>query len=304
VSRRGVAVLAAAVAGVLVVLWAIARVAPGPRGPRSSSYATAPAGLAAYASLLERSGSAVRRLRRPVRERPPATGETLVVLDPDVIEPAEGKAIGAWVRAGGRLLAGGARDASWLSEVLPRPPRWGPAPAGDAHVLVPVPETAGVRRVRTAEGGGWERLRGALPVVGPARAPLVVVARRGRGAVVLLGDASPLQNRLLAQADDAALGLDLAGGRPVAFLETVHGYGVARGLAGLPAQVRWALLGLLLAGLLAIWSAGRRLGPPEDDERPPPPPRIEYVDALASALARTASAEELQAAAERAEDRA
>ena len=62
----------------------------------------------------------------------------------------------------------------------------------------------------------------------------------------------------------------------------MHGYGAARGLAGLPQRVQWALLGLLLAGLVALWSLGRRFGPPEDEERPLPPPRIEYVDALAA----------------------
>jgi hypothetical protein len=118
---------------------------------------------------------------------------------------------------------------------------------------------------------------------------------------VLLADASPLQNRLLDAADNAAFGLDVAGGRPVVFLETVHGYGAAaRVFSGLPAEVRWALLGLLLAGLVAVWSAGRRFGPPEDAERALPPPRTEYVDALAAALARTASETELREATEEA----
>jgi hypothetical protein len=106
--------------------------------------------------------------------------------------------------------------------------------------------------------------------------------------VVLLADPGVLQNRRLAQADAAALGLALAGrpGRPVAFLETVHGYGVARGFAGLPDRVKWLLAGLALAALAAVWAVGRRLGPPEDPERPLPPPRAEYVDALAAALVR------------------
>ena len=73
----------------------------------------------------------------------------------------------------------------------------------------------------------------------------------------------------------------------VAFLETVHGYGVSRGFGGLPTAVKWTLLGLLLTSLVAVWSAGRRFGPPEDPDTDPPPPRVEYVEALASALART-----------------
>jgi hypothetical protein len=113
-------------------------------------------------------------------------------------------------------------------------------------------------------------------------------ARVGEGRVQLLADVSPLQNRGLARADNAALGIDLAGGaqRPVAFLETVHGYGVSRGFGGLPSEVKWALLGLALTALMAVWAAGRRFGPPEDPDTEPPPPRLAYVDALAAALER------------------
>jgi hypothetical protein len=273
-----------------LVLFVIARLTPSPHGPVSSSFATSPQGLAAYAALLEREGRPVRRIVTPVRDRRPALGETLVVLDPDVIEEDEARAIGAWVRSGGRLVAGGRGDAGWLEQVLGSPPRWEEdPPRAHAAALVPVSETAGVNAVATADGGGWHSLGGALPAVGPADAPLVVVARSGKGSVALLADASPLQNRLLGSADGAALGLALAGDRPVAFLETVHGYGVARGLSALPERVKWALLGLLAAGLLALWTAGRRLGPAEDDDTPPAPARIEYVEALAVALARTKS---------------
>ena len=104
----------------------------------------------------------------------------------------------------------------------------------------------------------------------------------------MLADVSPLQNRGLARADGAALGLALAGGaeEPVAFLETVHGYGVARGFGGLPANIQWAIIGLGLTALVAIWTVGRRFGPVEDPDAEPQPPRVAYVDALAAALVR------------------
>jgi hypothetical protein len=106
--------------------------------------------------------------------------------------------------------------------------------------------------------------------------------------VIVLADASPLQNRGLAAQDNAAFALALSTpGEPVTFLETVHGYGAATGLGALPAGARWGLLGLLLAGLAFAWSHARRIGPPEDAERPLPPPRADYVDALAGSLART-----------------
>ena len=47
----------------VVALVVIDRLTPQPSGPRSSSYATSPPGLAAYFDVLRRSGHAVRRLR-------------------------------------------------------------------------------------------------------------------------------------------------------------------------------------------------------------------------------------------------
>jgi hypothetical protein len=262
--------------------------APTPKGPSSSSYATSPAGLAAYASVLQRSGHPVRRVRTPIAERRPSTGETLIVLEPDVIEEDEAQAIARWVSDGGRLVAGGG-DPSWLSQVVPDAPEWRPGGPLRRATLVPVAETADVRTVLGANGGGWRDVGGALPVIGPADGPLLVVTNVGEGSVALLADPSPLQNRRLAYADGAALGVALAGGerRPVAFLETVHGYGSGSGFGGLPGRVKWVIIGLALTALVAIWSVGRRLGPPEDSDIVPSPPRVEYVDALATALVRS-----------------
>jgi hypothetical protein len=107
--------------------------------------------------------------------------------------------------------------------------------------------------------------------------------------VVAVADASPLQNRLLARADNAAFGLAIAGGagRPVAFAEAQHGYGRSSGLGAIPSRWRWAIAGGFLAAIVWMWSRGRRLGPPDDIERPLPPARRAYVDAMAGALART-----------------
>ena len=132
----------------------------------------------------------------------------------------------------------------------------------------PVAETAGVEEVRGAENGAWHEL--GAPAGDRARRTrrCVVTARAGEGSVALLADVSPLQNRGL----DARRqrGVRARAGRrrgtPVAFLETVHGYGVSRGFGGLPASVKWVLLGLALTALVALWAAGRRFGPPEDAE--------------------------------------
>ncbi|MDX6715440.1 MAG: hypothetical protein QOH30_1998, partial [Baekduia sp.] len=74
-------VAVAAVAAVVLVAVVLGRAAERPSGPASSSYATTPAGLAAYADLLARAGHDVRRIRAPLDERRPAQGETVMVID-------------------------------------------------------------------------------------------------------------------------------------------------------------------------------------------------------------------------------
>jgi hypothetical protein len=110
--------------------------------------------------------------------------------------------------------------------------------------------------------------------------------------MALLADTSPLQNRLLGDADNAALALALSGRGPLTFVESVHGYGPARGLAALPARFGWALIGLALAALVFMAARCRRLGPPEPERRDLPPPRRAYVDALAATMARGKAREE------------
>ena len=118
---------------------------------------------------------------------------------------------------------------------------------------------------------------------------LVAVRRAGRGTVVFLADSSPLQHRLLGTADDAAIGLALAGPRhrPVEFLESYHGYGTGTGLSALPLSWKLLLSGLGLAALVYMVARGRRFGPPEPEGRSLPPPRRDYVDSLAAVVARS-----------------
>jgi hypothetical protein len=152
---------------------------------------------------------------------------------------------------------------------------------------VPADETGGAERVRTAEAGHWEDAGAGLPLVGGDDGPIIVVQDVGKGRITYVADPSPLQNRLLGEDDNAALALGLAGDGPVTFVEGVHGYGEASGLAALPARFRWALLLLGLSALLLIAGRWPRMGPPEPPERPLFPPRRAYVDALAATLARS-----------------
>jgi hypothetical protein len=156
--------------------------------------------------------------------------------------------------------------------------------------LQPGAETASVRSVATAGDGVFTETAGARATLGsaPDRA-LLLTMTVGPGTLELLADASPLQNRLLAHADNAQFALDLVGpaGRPIVFVESVHGYGLARGLSALPSQW-WLSLGLLaVAGLAFVLARGRRLGAPDVSPPLPPPPRRAYVDAVALLLRRT-----------------
>jgi hypothetical protein len=161
-----------------------------------------------------------------------------------------------------------------------------------AERLAEAPETAGVSRVRTAGEGRWRSAGGAQRAVGSRDGTLLLLADAGRGRIALLADASPLQNRLLDRADNAAFALALAGAGPVAFVESVHGYGPARGLAAVPARFGWALIGLALAALCFGVARGRRLGPPEPERRGLAPPRRAYVDSLAATMAKGKQREE------------
>jgi hypothetical protein len=170
---------------------------------------------------------------------------------------------------------------------VPRAPRWVPRGPRIARPSTPVPETSAVRSVASAGAGGFAPLDGALPALGE-RPALLAVARAGHGRALLLADAAPLQNRLLAGADNAALALALAGPRrrPVTFAESIHGLGRRSGLAALPARWRLGLAVAALAGLLWLASRARRLGPAEQVADDPAPARREHVDALALGLRR------------------
>lgn len=286
--------LIAAVVALNLLLGAIGAATREPSGPRSSAYATAPEGLAAYADLVGRAGHPVARLRRAPDDGDLDPRTTLVILDPDVLLPAEARALRRFVAMGGDLVLGTRRPGRWLAEILPGPPRWSAAGLSVARTVAPAPETSGVQTVRTGAEGSWSAPGTSLPVLGGRARALMTVHALGRGRLALLADPSALQNRFLAQADNAALGLALAGppGRPVEFLETVHGYGEQRGLAALPGRWRLALGGLILAALVWLAASARRLGPPEEETRALAPPRRSYVDAIAASLARTRQPEE------------
>jgi Domain of unknown function (DUF4350) len=268
-----------------LALYALSALTGGtPGGPRSSSYATGRTGAGAYAELLGRRGHVVDRFRETPHAARLDPTHTIVLLDPPSVAQRDVAALQAFVVAGGRLVASRG-STPWLGRLLSQPPTGdtvGVATAA-AHGL------AGVHAVQTAATNAWTRSGSTQPLVEDAGRIVLAGATLGRGRVFLLADPSPLQNRLLGERDNAALGLALAGprGRTVDFLETYHGYGRSSGLAALPFAWKLLLGGVGLAALVYMIARGRRFGPPESIERELPPSRFEYVEALGAVVART-----------------
>jgi hypothetical protein len=260
--------------------------APAPSGPTSSSYATTPTGVAAWAELLERSGHHVGQLRQDLGQAQLDPRATLVVLGARSLTPAAARRLDGFVRAGGRLVLSAASPARVLPMLIPDPPGWVAVSPRAFEAVTGGRGAGGVARVQTAGAGAWRGGAGLLE--DPSGGALVVVRSLGDGQVVLLADPSPVQNRLLASADNAQLAFDLAGapGRPVLFAEALHGYGAATGIAAIPGTFWLVFAGLCLACVAWALARGRRLGPPEQPAEIGQPPRSAYVDALAGAVTR------------------
>ncbi len=259
-----------------------------PGGPRSSAYATQNEGIAAYAELLSHEGHPVAITRGPLRDGTLDPATTVVVLDPDTVSFDDAGILLTFVVNGGRLVTGGASP-SYFTALRQDPPLWA-APADTDWTDID-PALAPINHVVSAGNARFSRLGDSRALVGDATNALVTQAAVGKGTIVFIADPSALQNQLLGTADNAALGLALAGGahRAVVFPEGVHGYGPSSGVAAIPDEWKVALAGIALAGLVLMWARGRRLGPPEDASRPLPPPRAAYVDAVGSTLVRTGS---------------
>lgn len=307
-ARRGWVLACAALVATLLALVLLGDALGGePQGPVSSSYATDAQGLAAWAELLSRAAHPVTQLRTPLDEARLQPTSTVVVLDPDALLHSEGARLLAFVRAGGRLVIGGREPQDTLPALLPIPPAWSAGASIDDHPQSGAGATvAGVREVRSAGEGEWQITKGYRDLLGTASGGALLLERGlGKGELELIADASPLQNRLLASADNAQFALNLAGarGRAVVFVESVHGFGQSRGLAALPERWRLAFAVLLLAGLAWILARGRRLGPAEPAAGEEPPARGAYVAAISLLLRRTKRPQECSTALTRLRDR-
>ncbi len=292
--------LAGALATLLAVTLLSEALGREPSGPLSSSYATNADGLAAWAQLLRRNGRTVVQLRTSLQRAPLDPNGTVVVLDPSSLLHSEGERLLAFVREGGRLVIGGHEPQNTLPALLPSLPKW--APIGEAQLRPAERDgasVAGVGEVASASEGEWTESHGyAAPLRGVHGDGPLLERTIGKGTLALVADVSPLQNRLLASADNARFALDLSAQRRalVVFVESVHGFGASRGLAAI--STRWwvAFVGLLLAGLLWCVARGRRLGVAEAAGEQAVPARADYVHAMSLLLRRTRDEQALASA--------
>lgn len=255
-----------------------------PGGPSGSSFSTGEDGVAAWADLLEARDVPVTRLRTPLGDAALEPGSTLVVVDPPEAPGQEAlAAVAAHVEDGGRLVAVGREATDFVVAAVGLDPGWTATGPARLRVLTPTPATAGVEELVGDGRGSFTTPSGFVPLVG-ANGEVVAVQK---GPVVAVADPTLLGNRHLADADNAAFALALAGQGPVVFAEALHGYGADQGLAAVPSSWLRAGGALIVAAVVAMWSAGQRLGPPERTARPLAPPRAAYLDAMVAALSRT-----------------
>lgn len=244
----------------------------------ASTLSRAPGGASAFRELLGRFGLEVRVQRGDLAgaELDPVS-DTLVVLDAGGASDGDAAALTRFVWAGGDVVVAG-YDGGLLDGIPgDRPERIG-APDGRAVARV------GDQRFRVAAPGLiiWDHKGGRWVGVG---------YQAGPGTVRWAADAAPFLNRNLSRADNAGFAVALTtaatGSRRVVIAEGVHGHGRATGLDAVPSRWRYALVAGLLAALLTMVAAGRRLGPPEDDDRDLGPGRERYAIAVGAALERT-----------------
>ena len=291
-SRLAIGLLA--VLGLVALVFAASRPdGGGERPPRSSSLDDGATGLTTLVALLGEEGSDVQRLQDPPSADLPSTADTVFLLDPGEVSEADQRSLAGFLAGGGRLVLGGDVGAASIEGITGVSSRVSAAAgSGEVVPLLPVAETAGVDSLQ-APGARFSSVGVALPIAGDGTGDLAAIASVGDGTAILLADSKPLQNGWIAETDNALFAVELAGGRPVSFVESLAPDSVsgASGLAALPG--RWAYAGvLLMLGALAfLWSRFRRLGEPDRAARELPPPRSRYVEALADALTRTGSPE-------------
>jgi hypothetical protein len=276
---------------------------PPQKGPEGSSFGTVGGGVAALADLAKSYNYPYARRLTSLDDasrfgkHPLDPKSVLVILDTTVSSDAAAN-IDAFVSSGGRLVASIDSTSHWTASIV------GVAKAFTRETTDGKPTNAGaalatntsIGTLTVAGGSGFDAaLFPELPagkvsaVANRNDKPIAVQAPIGDGVVILLADASMLTNQLLGETDNAAFALELLGNgtRPIVFAEEPHGFGASLTPTGLPANVRWFLIGLIVAALLWMITRSKRNGPPELAHRELAPARSVYLLSLVASIDRS-----------------
>jgi hypothetical protein len=273
-------------------------------GPSGSSYATAPSGVAAWATLLQRSGFDVTPRRVPLAEGNPVDANSaLIVLGGFFLDESEVEAAERHVASGGVLITD---NVSLAETIAGAPVPYTSLPkTEDDDLFVETQGEAEVVRARVVSGsagvGSAETIAVGSRVLDCADWDAVFVVDEtadgsrlcpiarvpNASSLTFIADSSLFSNSGLLVLDAADLAVAITQNKPVVFLETIHGYGERKGVAGLPVRWKWALAFLAAGTFSWMFSLIRRNGPSEVPSRDLPPARRQTIDAVAITLARS-----------------
>jgi len=289
VMSRGVRIVVVVIALNAVLLVMTLVLNPRVEGPAGSSVVTTDLGVGAWRETLELLGTDARQLRvalpdSNLLDSSVAAGSRLVLLNPDqsFIDSSYRDALDGYLRAGGVLISTpdtaselglGAFSTSLAEDATQRAE---PAPGQVVSVTTGLADVGALLVTDRRIEGDVD------PLVETGTGQLIAGTR---GSVILVSDLAVLANRALGVADNGVLAVRISGNGSVYFDEYVHGFGVGRGLAGVPAATVGLILALL-AVLVWMWAIGSRFGPPQQSDRALPPPRAAYLDGIAASLGR------------------
>jgi hypothetical protein len=258
--------------------------------PELSARSSAPNGARALRLWLEALGYRVEEIDEEPYSVPDGTAALLLLQPSADFDPAALDRLEAWVEDGGQLvLVAAGRGPRRLLERFGLSLEFTGERRGDAAVVQPLLLRPPVERVRL---NAWDALGGdgrLAPWVAAGDRVYVGSFPFGRGRVVALSAPYPLSNAGLADANNAALALNLVGALPpgarVAFDEYHHGF-VRRGARGLWSLLLehywgWAALYVVALGYLYLLWRGRRFGRPLAIDTAPRRTVGEYVASLA-----------------------
>jgi hypothetical protein len=274
-----------------------------------SSYKGTPYGTLAYFTLLKESGRNVERLESAWTLLEQQDADTLVVVTPKPEhqpDEAELEALEEWVIQGGRLVVIDREifiEFEGNDEEPPISVTTESLAGSELKPLVPSGYTRGVRQLAATQYANVIEVDSdrAVGHIGGARGPVVVDVEHGLGSIVFVAESHFVENRGIAEADNAVLAINLidahGAANKILFDEYHHGHGLddsqagVRGyIAGTP--VPWMLGQIGLIAIVVAAGAATRFGRPLPLERDRRTSNLEFVTSMAH-VQRLADAEDL-----------